>query len=68
MDARRPVIRYHAKKPFVTKASDNNTSETHVTGVYTSHILLQAMTSHFTTQSIYLFSQSLSLELRRYDQ
>ena len=25
-----------AKKPFVTKASDNPTSKTHVTGVYTA--------------------------------
>ena len=32
---RRPVNKNDAKKPFVTKDSDNHTSETHITGVYT---------------------------------
>ena len=43
MDARRrSVNKYDAKKIFVTKASDNHTTEIHVTEVYTSicsHIL-----------------------------
>ena len=43
MDARRrPINKNNAKKPFVTKASDNHAAEPHVTEVYTpicSHTL-----------------------------
>ena len=36
---------YAAKKSFITKALDNHTSETHVTGVYT-YMSSYAMTSY----------------------
>ena len=46
-----------AKKPLVTKASENHTSETHVTGVYTPYILPLAMTSCATTYYVLIESQ-----------
>ena len=44
MDVRKMSVNKNvAKKSFVAKASDDHTSETHVTGVYNPHILPHAM-------------------------
>ena len=57
MDAiRRSVNRNDTKKPFVTNATGNHKSETHVTGVYTL-MLPHAMTSCAAIQCLYLESQ-----------
>ena len=45
----RSVNKNGVKKPFVTKASDYHTSETHVTGVIHPHMLSHAMTSYAYT-------------------
>lgn len=56
-DKRRPVNKNGTKKPFVTKTSDKQTSETtHCDWAIHPHIFPQAMTLFATTRSLSLTS------------
>ena len=68
MDARkRSGNKNDAKKPLVSMASDNHTSETNVAAVYTTIYAPTRHDPYALTIFIYLESQYLSLEQRTFD-
>ena len=55
---RSSVIKNDPKKPFVTKASDNHTSETCIAGVYTP-LILRMLWPHVLQLNLYTYIESL---------